>query len=177
VWPGFGKRVIAGAVAVSAFGVLNAQLLSGPRLVYGMARDGRFFKAFGELRRGTPVAAIVMMAVVALALLLVSSVVSVEFDAKLDVIGMLGTGAVFIDCVFFILTGVAVFVLRQRDRVEGAFRMPGYPIVPALFVIGEAGALIGAYMDKETARVAWVGVAWILAAGVLYAARFRRKAT
>jgi len=32
VWPGVGARVIALAVALSAFGVLNVQILSGPRL-------------------------------------------------------------------------------------------------------------------------------------------------
>jgi hypothetical protein len=39
-WPNAGARIIAGAVALSAFGVLNVQILSGPRLLYGMARDG-----------------------------------------------------------------------------------------------------------------------------------------
>ncbi len=57
VWPDVGARIIAAAVAVSAFGVLNAQLLSGPRLIFGMACDGRFFRPFASLhpRRGTPV--------------------------------------------------------------------------------------------------------------------------
>lgn len=175
VWPGLGKRAIAAAVAVSAFGVLNAQLLSGPRLVYGMARDGRFFAVFGELRRGTPVAAIMMMSMVAVILLGVSTIVRVELDSGLDVIGMLATGAVFIDAIFFILTGIAVFILRRKGRVEGAFRMPGYPVVPALFVIGEAGALVGAYMDRETARVAWIGLAWIFGAGFIYFLFFRNR--
>jgi basic amino acid/polyamine antiporter, APA family len=49
VWPGAGRRAIAAAVALSALGVLNAQLLSGPRLVYGMAADGRFFGIFGRV--------------------------------------------------------------------------------------------------------------------------------
>ncbi len=60
VAPKAGSRLIAAAVALSAFGVLNAQLLSGPRLVYGMARDGRFFRIFARVpaRFGTPVPAI-----------------------------------------------------------------------------------------------------------------------
>ncbi len=173
VWSGAAKRAIGAAVTISAFGVLNAQLLAGPRLVYGMAKDGRFFPAFARLSRGTPVAAILMMSAVSLILLAISVVVQNEFDSKLNVIGILGTGAVFIDCVFFILTGVALFVLRKRGKLEGSFRSPGYPVLPAIFVIGELGALIGAYMDKETARVAWVGVAWIVAAGGLYLVRFR----
>lgn len=174
IWPGFGKRAMAAAIGVSAFGVLNAQLLSGPRLVYGMARDGRFFAPFARLSRGTPVAAILLMAAISLVLLCISSIVNIESKTKLDVIGMLGTGAVFIDCVFFILTGVALFRLR-RGAAPGTFRAPGYPILPALFVLGEAGALIGAYMDRETARVAWIGVAWIVAAAALYLARFRSR--
>jgi len=39
VWPTTGRRAVAAAVAVSSFGVLNAQLLAGPRLIHGMARD------------------------------------------------------------------------------------------------------------------------------------------
>lgn len=174
VWPGIGKRLIAGAVGISAFGVLNAQLLSGPRLVYGLAKDGRFFAVFGNLRRGTPVAAILMMSAVAIALLAASTVVNVELSSKLNVIDMLGTGAVFIDCIFFILTGLAIFILRGRG-LTGSFLMPGYPIVPALFVLGETGALIGAYTNKETARVAWIGLAWIAAAAVLYWGKFRSR--
>ena len=43
VWPDLGGRVLAGAVAVSAFGVLNAGLLTAPRLIHGMAADGTDF--------------------------------------------------------------------------------------------------------------------------------------
>lgn len=185
VWPDLGKKAIAAAVAVSAFGVLNAQLLSGPRLVYGMARDGRFFPMFAQLRRGTPAAAILMMSVVSLLLLAVSTVVNTEFNSRLNVIDMLGTGAVFIDCIFFILTGISVFILRQRRKLDAPttsatgthlpFRMPGYPIVPALFILGEMGALIGVYMEKETARVAWIGIAWIFAAALVYLVFFRQR--
>ena len=56
--PGLGRRIAAGAVAVSAFGVLNAQFLTGPRLTWAMARDGQFFAPFARLhpRFATPVA-------------------------------------------------------------------------------------------------------------------------
>jgi APA family basic amino acid/polyamine antiporter len=154
-------------VGLSAFGVLNAQLLAGPRLVYGMARDGRFFRKFGELNkaRGTPVNAILLLSVMALGLL---------FAAGFNGVDRLTTGAVFIDCVFFILTGLAVFVLRRRGQ-ESTFRLPGYPVVPALFVIGEVGALVGAYVKWDTASAAWIGMAWIAGAAVLYLACFRKK--
>ncbi|MCC6677653.1 MAG: APC family permease [Phycisphaerales bacterium] len=166
VYPGTGARVIAAAVAVSALGVLNAQLLSGPRLVYGMARDGRFFSPFAKLSRtGTPWAAILLIGAMAIVLLLVAGQQGVD---------RLTTGVVFIDGVFFAMTGAAVFLRRVGGVPEdGAFRAPGFPVVPALFVIGEAGVVIGAYLAEDTRHAAVLGVAWIAAAVVLYLVFFR----
>ena len=169
VFPLVGGRVIAAAVAVSAFGVLNAQLLSGPRLVFGMAQDGRFFEAFGVLspRRRTPAAAILLLAGTSLALLLA---------AGADGVNTLLNGVVFVDSAFFVLTGAALIVLRRkRPEAERPVRVPGYPVVPCLFVIGEAGVLIGAYLDPAVARAAVVGAVWIAAGAVLFLARFRSR--
>lgn len=170
VWPGFGARATAGAVAISAFGVLNAQLLSGPRLIYGMARDGRFFEVFARIPKGagTPVAAIVLLTVLALVLLLA---------AGADGVDKLLTGAVFIDSVFFALTGLALVLLRRREGSAiggGVFRTPAFPIEPLLFFVGELGALAGAFVSKDVRSAAWIGVAWIAGAAGLYVLRFRR---
>lgn len=178
VWADVGRRIIAAAVAVSAFGVLNAQLLSGPRLVYGMARDGRFFSVFGRLSRfGTPTAAIALIGGMALLLLATVGKDGADF---------LTIGAVFVDGIFFVLTGVAVFVLKRNPgspRAESpaesdgrsALRTIGYPLVPALFVVGELGVVIGAYLDPTVRAAAYLGVAWIIAAAVLYLVCFRRR--
>ncbi|MFM9995330.1 MAG: APC family permease [Phycisphaerales bacterium] len=178
VWGDVGRRIIAAAVAVSAFGVLNAQLLSGPRLVYGMARDGRFFSVFARLSRfGTPTAAIVLIG--GMALLLLATVGGDGAD-------FLTIGAVFVDGIFFVLTGAAVFVLKRKlrsPRAESptesdgrpALRTIGYPIVPALFVVGELGVVIGAYMEPKYRAAAYLGVAWIIAAAILYLVCFRRR--
>jgi APA family basic amino acid/polyamine antiporter len=167
VLPSIGRRVVAAAVAVSAFGVLNAQLLSGPRLVYGMARDGRFFKSFGTLAgpARTPAAAVFLIGGMALLLL---------FLAGMRVIDRLLSGVVFIDGIFFVLTGAAVFVLRRRrPDAERPVRVPGYPIVPLLFVVGEIGVVAGAYVNPEVRGAATIGLGWIVAAALLYVARFR----
>lgn len=171
-FPIAGRRAIAAAVALSAYGVLNAQLLSGPRLIFRMAGDGRFFPAFAALspRFGTPAAAILLLSGMALAILL--GVGAERFDR--DVL----TGVMFIDTSFFVLTGAALIVLR-RKRADAArpMKVPGYPIVPLLFVLGEMGVLIGAYMDRQARAAAVIGAIWIAAAAVLYAVRFRRGAS
>lgn len=170
VFPDFGRRVVAGAVALSAFGVLNAQLLSGPRLVYATAVDGRFFRVFGGLspRFGTPMAAIVLLSVMAVLLLLAAG--------SKDAVDKLITGVVLIDGIFFGLTGLALFVLRKkRAGAARSFRVIGYPVVPALFVIGELGLVVGAFLDPAVRNAALIGAGWILAAAVLYVARFARS--
>lgn len=169
VWPGAGRRAVAAAVAVSAFGVLNAQLLSGPRLVYGMARDGRFFPVFGVLhgRSGAPVAAIGLIGGMALLLLLAAGLQGVD---------RLLNGVVFIDGIFFVLTGAALFVLRRRrPDADRPMRVPGYPVVPLVFVLGEVGVVAGAYLSPEVRSAALIGAAWIAGGAVLYMARFREK--
>ena len=161
-WPNIGRRVAGAAVAVSAFGVLNAQLLGGPRLIYSMANDGRFFRLFAHVntRFKTPVAAIVLLGLLALVLLLVAGQHAVE---------KLTTGVVFIDSVFFALTGLALIVLRKRrPRAERPMRVPGYPVVPLLFVLGELCILAGALFYSEQRITVLIGVGWILGATLLY---------
>ena len=167
VWPGTGKRLVALAVAVSAFGVLNAQLLSGPRLVYGMARDGRFFRPFAQAseRFGTPVAAIVLIGGLALVLLVAASGRVVE---------LLLTGVVFIDAIFFVLTAAALLVLRRRrPSARRLVRVPFYPLVPLLFIAGELGVIAGAALVPDMRAAAVIGLAWIVAGTVCYVLFFR----
>jgi APA family basic amino acid/polyamine antiporter len=159
VLPGVGARAVAAAVAVSAFGVLNAQLLSGPRLVLGMARDGLFFAPFAQVhaRFATPVAAIGLIGGIGVVLLLAAGERGVD---------RLLTGVVLVDALFFALTGAAVFVLRRRGPVLA---------VAALFVAGEIAAIYGAFRDAAVRDAAFVGVGWVVGAIVLWAAFFRRR--
>ncbi|MCA9714094.1 MAG: amino acid permease [Myxococcales bacterium] len=170
VWGEGGRRALAGAVALSAFGVLNAQLLTGPRLVYAMALDGRFFRSFAQLhaRTSTPVPAIAMLGGTALVLLALAGARGID---------RLLTGVVLIDGLFFALTGAALLVLRRRapSGPEGPARpYPGYPVTAALFVLAECGVVWGAFADPAVRAAAHVGLAWIAAALLAYLALFRR---
>lgn len=162
VWPAMGERVVAGAVAVSAFGVLNAQLLGGPRLISGMAVDGRFTRVFARThpKLGTPLAAIGLLGVLATAMLLV--VGKDRLDALL-------TWVIVIDGLFFALTGAAVIVLRYRRRAfHRPVRVVGYPVVPALFSLLMLGIVAGAGVDPKVRGTLVVGGIWIAAGIMLY---------
>jgi APA family basic amino acid/polyamine antiporter len=135
-----------------------------------MARDGRFFAPFARLsgRFGTPMPAIVMLGVMSVVLLVIAGAKGVD---------KLLNGVVFVDGVFFVLTCAAVFVLRKRRRdAERPFRVPLYPIVPAIVVLGQLGVVAGAYVDEGVRGAAYIGVAWMAAGVVLYLVMFRRGA-
>lgn len=170
-WPGLGMRLAAGTVAVSAFGVLNAGLLTCPRLVQGMAAHGQFFRPFRAVsdRFRTPIPAILLVAGMSLVLLLVSAL-----DDR--PVAMLTTGVVFIDAVFAALTGAAVLVLRRRKPDHPRpVRVPLYPWVPILFVVGEIGIVAGAYADADTRAASIIGLAWLVLATLCWAIFFRRS--
>ena len=171
VWPGTGRQIVAAAVAISAFGVLNAQLLAGPRLIHGMALDGRFFSLFARVsaRFGTPLPAILLLGSTSIALL-VAALAAKEQQA----LGLLLTGVVFIDGVFFAMTGCALIILRRkRPDADRPVRVPGYPFVPLLFVLGEVGIVLGAYLEPEARKAAIIGAVWIVVAAVFFFVFFR----
>jgi amino acid transporter len=164
-----GRRVLAIAVGVSAFGVLNTQLLTGPRLVLALALDGRFFRPFARVHSdaGTPVPAIVLLASVGIALLWAAGARGVD---------RLITGVVVVDAFFFALTGLSSLVLRWRmPHARRPIRAPLGPVLPVAFAIAELGVIAGAWVDPAVRPTLWVGLAWVLGAAILYAVRFRRR--
>ena len=116
------------AIMTSVFGALNGNLLAKPRVAYAMARDGLIFPFLGRTHRrwSTPWAAVAIVGVVAIIMVLVLR----DFDT-------LTTYFVVVEWAALIFSVTAVFVLRRK--MPGAprpFRTPGYPLVPALFVLG-----------------------------------------
>lgn len=124
-----GDRMIAGAIAISTFGFLNLTMLAPTRVYYAMARDGVFMESVAKIhpRFGTPSLAIVIQSVWAIALALTGT-----YAQLIDYV-------VFADWIFFGLAGVSLFIFRRRfplsERDDGVFRTPGYPFVPAVFVL------------------------------------------
>jgi APA family basic amino acid/polyamine antiporter len=127
-----GGRVFAGIVIVAVLGSLMALLMALPRVYYAMARDGVFFKSVAAVhsRFGTPARAIALQA--GLASLLV---VSGTFNQILSYF-------IFITVLFVGLTVAALFVLRRREVADGAYRTPGYPVTPVIFLVLVAVLLI-----------------------------------
>jgi len=137
-----GVTLISIGIACSTFGAANASILTGPRLSFAMARDGLFFRRLGDVhvRWQTPLAAIVVQGGLAVACVYAGS-----FHQLTD-------SAVFAAWIFYLLTILSYFRLRAERHAEGIFRSPGYPVLPAVFVVFAAVFLV--YSLVEAASLA-----------------------
>ena len=163
----WGARAVAAGVTISALGVLNAQFLAGPRLIYAAARDGRFFSAFAHVpaRVQTPVASILGLGAVSSLLL---------FLAGADGIDPLTAWVVVPDAVFMILTALALPLLaRRRGELLGKWVL----IAVLLFVLVEAAAVAGAVLNEAVHAAAIAGLVWMGCMALLWVVRFRRNAS
>ena len=134
-----GATFITVSAMLSILGFLNVAILSNSRLPYALAMDGVFVKAAARVhpRFGTPHVAIVLLGVWSLVLLFGSG----------GRIGSLLSGVVFADWIFFGLGAASVFVLRrQLPHLERPYRVLGYPILPALFVLAAAAGVASAFI-------------------------------
>jgi APA family basic amino acid/polyamine antiporter len=150
-----GGSLVAAAIALSALGTAGLYTLTTPRLYWAMAERGLFFRGVAELhpRWRTPVRAIALQTAWAAVLVLAWG----TFEKLVSYV-------LFVDWIFFGLTGAAVFVLRARRRApEPSYRVPGYPLVPAAFV-GVSAWFVGETLWGQPAQ-ALAGAA-LLAVGI-----------
>jgi APA family basic amino acid/polyamine antiporter len=152
-----GDRFVSAAIAISTFGFLDLAILAPTRVYYAMAADGLFVRAVARLhpRYQTPTLAIVIQSAWAIALALTG-----RYDQLLNYV-------VFADWIFFGSTVATLFVFRRRlplaARPPDAFRTPGYPVLPALFVAVSLGIVLSVvYADPVRAGIG----ALLLGAGV-----------
>jgi APA family basic amino acid/polyamine antiporter len=168
IFPGYGSPLMAIAIMISTFGCVNALVLAGARAYYAMAHDGLFFPRAGTLNAaGVPGHSLWMQGAWAAALVLPRT-----FNAATGTYGNLYGNlldyVISSALIFYILVIAAVFRLRAtRPDAERAYRVPGYPVVPALYILGAAGVLVILFAYRPAST--WPGVLIVLAGGLLYA--------
>jgi len=124
-----GARALALFVAIAALTSINATMIVGARTNYALGRDWPALRFMGgwHATRGTPVAAVVVQGVIALALVAFGALQHDGFEAMVEF-----TAPVFWS--FLLLVGLAIFRLRAVDRrAERPFRVPLYPLTPVVF--------------------------------------------
>lgn len=129
---GSGRELMSAVVVLSTLGAMNGVILAGPRVYLAMARDGLMFRWAAAIHPAyrTPHRAIVLQAVWACVLVGTGSY------------RMLFTRVVYTEWIFFGFMAASVFVLRRRPGYAPAYRMRGFPVLPAIFVLSTAAIVV-----------------------------------
>ena len=156
-----GARAISVLVAISALTSANASIFTGARSSYAFGRDFSAFAFLGRwsTRRATPGHALAVQGAISLALVLLGALTRSGLTTIIEY-----TAPVF--WFFFLLTGVALIILRRREpQAERPFRVPFYPVTPLLFCSAAAYLLYSSL--AYTGAGALAGVAVLAVGGFL----------
>jgi APA family basic amino acid/polyamine antiporter len=171
IFPGAGATIMAVAIMISTFGCNNGLILSGARCYYAMARDGLFFRKSGALNhKHVPAWGLVIQGIWA-GLLVLPRVVTGTDKTGQPTYGSLYndllTYVISAALIFYILTIIGLFVLRRkRPDVERPYKAFGYPIIPALYIIGASVILLVLFI-YQTATT-WPGLIIVLTGVPIY---------
>jgi amino acid transporter len=159
-----GVVFVAVTVMLSTFGTLNGSIMTAPRIFFAMADDRLLFRQIAAVhpRYRTPYVAIVLNAAIGVAFVLTRGFEQLADQFVIAIVP------------FLALAVGAVFVLRRRAGYDTSFRVPGYPVVPLIFIASTVALLLNALIDKSS-RTATLGVfAGILLGVPIYAIITRR---
>ncbi len=125
-------------ISFALFSSLSAFIIIGPRVYYSMAKDGVFFKFVSEVHPVFKVPSKAIMLQCAIAILFV---LSGTFDQILTYMGFsLG--------IFPILAVMGVFKLRMKK--QSAFKLPGFPVVPIIYILAGLSMLTLSFLERPT---------------------------
>lgn len=175
--------VLIGSVVLmtSVLGSLNGNILVAPRLLYAMGDDGLAPKRLRQLHPRFQTPAVAMLVFSGWAMFLVVMVQLGKdlgwLDEKKNIFDVL-TDYCIVGVIMFETLGVAaIFVLRRTQRELTPtlpYRCPGYPVVPALYVLILAGVLANMVIGGKQLTEVTVGTVYAAVGGVVYALFLRK---
>src|SRR5712671_4163153 len=148
-----GLYIMAIAIMISTFGCNNGLILSGARVYYAMAQDNLFFKSAGNLHPTfrTPALALVAQAIWTCVLCLSGTY------------GQLLNFVIFAAVVFYAVTAFGLFRLRRRrPDIPRPVRAPGYPVLPALYIVLTGLIAVDLLVQEATRTYAFLGLILVL---------------
>lgn len=125
----FGEQthyIVSLIMFLSVMAYVNVSMMSNPRVYYAMAEDGVMPPIFMRVNSQTQVqkfALILFTSIILITLLFVGS-----FENLLKYV-------MFFDSIGFMAAAGSIFIFRKKNKQQGIhYSMPGYPLLPILFV-------------------------------------------
>jgi APA family basic amino acid/polyamine antiporter len=134
---------------ISILGIVNAQIMFAPRVIFSMSRDGLFFKGGSKVNaNGTPSLAMPLTGFLAILLILQGK----------ETCGILSDIATF----FFVLSYAAGFAalirLRYKEpELNRPFKAPFFPYLPAGLLLMSVMFLVGAFLADRGSSIYAIG--------------------
>ncbi|MDR3242121.1 MAG: amino acid permease [Lactobacillaceae bacterium] len=153
-----GHPIVAAVVgAIAVVGMLSALIgmsMAGSRLIYSFGRDGLLPKQLGKLNEERlPNVGLWTLAAVA--------IIISEFFEFSQLAQLISAGTL----VAFIFVSLGIYRLRPRegkDLTDPAFKMPLYPVLPALAAGAAFGVLLGLGDDAKIMMLGWFVIGMII---------------
>jgi APA family basic amino acid/polyamine antiporter len=161
-------KVVAVVMFLSVMAFVNVGLMSNPRVYFAMAEDNILPPVFKRINCRTQVQEFAL-SFFCLAILLTLFFIS-SFQKILEHV-------MFFDSIGFMTAAASVFILRRRAAKEGepagVFKIKGYPLLPALFILVYLGVNISVFYANPMAAASgfvlfigglplYYGIQWML---------------
>lgn len=124
-WGAAGGMFIAATVIFFTLGTANANILATARITYTLGEENRWFRWAAKIQPAyqTPGNALWLNALWSVML-----IISGSFDMLTDML-------IFVSFFFYGMSALGVIILRHRlPAAVRPYRVPGYPLVPGIFV-------------------------------------------
>ena len=167
VWGPAGEKLISVMIAIAALTSVNGSMIVGARSNYALGRDWPLLGSLGrwDEASGSPRTAMLVQGAIALALVVFGAFQNAGFKGLVEYSLPVFWG-------FFMLTGIALFILRVKERdAPRPFRVPGYPLVPGIFVLTCAYLLYSSLAYHRAHALVGLGVLAVGAAVMLFGNR------
>jgi APA family basic amino acid/polyamine antiporter len=132
-----GAGLISAVVMISTFSSVNGTMMASPRIFFGMADRGLFFRGIARVspRFQSPSTAIFLATGLGVVYVLLN-----DFQQLADKF-VLGIWP------FYVLAVLAVFIMRRRaPGLPRPYRVVGYPVVPLVFLLASVGMIANALL-------------------------------
>jgi APA family basic amino acid/polyamine antiporter len=164
----FGRLFVSLAIGLSALGFLNVTLMQMPRAYYAMAEDRTLPKPFKQVNPKTQTQEFGLLF---LGGMIIFSIFFLgTFESIVNYV-------MFLDSLNIALVASTLFVLRRKAARTGeaysGYRVPLYPVVPAVFVLFLLGISVNVFLTQT--REALVGLVFFASGYPIF--RLMRRVT
>lgn len=159
-------QIWIGAISILATGsTLNTYVAAIPRMLYGMANEGSFPKAFGKLnKRGAPYVGIIFTGVIMIFFLATGI-------TNIGAIVTLVFASVICWLITYIIAHLDVIIMRFKyPQIERSFKVPFGIVLPVIGILAMVYMILNIWPEYETKMLIYKYTAIFLALTAAWAA-------